>query len=213
MKKTISKLQYITQETENLSHVQAAKQACEAGCDWVQLRLKGKNEAEVQAIAQEVKAICVSHKVTFIMNDYVAVAKAVKADGVHLGKNDMLPAEARKILGEDVIIGGTANTFADVQRLAEAGVDYMGAGPFRFTTTKKNLDPLFGTEGYMAMMESCKKHRIDIPIVAIGGIVVNDMEAIMQTGVHGVAISGLITHHANPAQIVDELYTALNVSI
>ena len=213
MKKTISKLQYITQKTENLNHVQAAKQACEAGCDWVQLRLKGKTEVEVQAIAQEVKAICVSHKVTFIMNDYVAVAKAVKADGVHLGKNDMSPAEARKILGEDVIIGGTANTFADVQRLVSAGVDYIGAGPFKFTTTKKNLDLLFGTEGYMAMMENCKKHQIEIPIVAIGGIVAHDMEAIMQTGVYGVAVSGVITHHANPAQIVDELYTALNVSI
>lgn len=209
----ISKLQYITQANENMTHVQAAKLACEAGCDWVQLRVKDKTEAEVQSIALEVKAICAEHKATFILNDYVAVAKAVKADGVHLGKNDMSPTEARKILGEGVIIGGTANTFADVQQLVEAKVDYIGAGPFRFTTTKKDLDPLFGLEGYVALMENYQKHQLDIPTVAIGGIVASDMEALMQTGVYGVAVSGLITHHENPVQVVEKLYNALNVSV
>lgn len=210
MKKEISKLQYITQQTEALSHVQAAQKACEAGCDWVQLRVKGKSKVEVQSIALEVKAICARYGATFILNDHVAVARAVQADGVHLGKEDMSPEEARQILGEDVIIGGTANTFKDVQRLAQAGVDYMGVGPFRFTTTKKKLSPVLGAQGYTTLMANCYERGIDTPIVAIGGILVEDLDAIMQTGVHGVAVSGVITHHSQPAELVDAMQTILN---
>ena len=209
LKKPISKLQYITQETEGLSHVEAAKNACEAGCDWVQLRIKHKAEEEVLQIAQEVKQICVQHQATFVMNDYVAVAKAVQADGVHLGKEDMLPVKAREILGEQVIIGGTGNTFEDVQKLAEAKVDYMGIGPFRFTTTKQKLSPILGLEGYQVLIEKCLDQNINIPIVAIGGIVAKDVAAIMQTGVHGIAVSGLLTQATNQHQLIQHLQEIL----
>ena len=209
MKKRISKLQYITQATEKLSHVQAAKNACEAGCDWVQLRVKNASLDDVSKIAREVRQICDQYQATFIMNDYVEVAKAVKADGVHLGKEDMSPAVARQILGNDVIIGGTGNTFEGVQKLAEAKVDYMGVGPFRFTTTKQKLSPILGLEGYKILIEQCEVHNIQIPIVAIGGILTEDVEAIMQTGVHGIAVSGLITNHSERLELVRKLQKQL----
>ncbi|WP_299466162.1 thiamine phosphate synthase [uncultured Microscilla sp.] len=212
MKKEIAKLQYITQQTNTLSHVQAAQKACEAGCNWVQLRVKDTPEAEVQAIALKVKAICALYGATFILNDHVAVAKAVHADGVHLGKEDMSPKEARKILGKDAIIGGTANTFEDVQRLVKARVDYIGAGPFRFTTTKKKLSPVLGAQGYTTLMANCYEQNIDTPIVAIGGIVAEDLSIIRQTGVYGVAVSGVITHHQSPAQVVETMQTTFNIS-
>ncbi len=209
MKKTINKLQYITQETTDLNQIEAARQACEAGCDWVQLRVKNKPEEEVLRIAQEVKQICAEYQATFVINDYVSVAKAVGADGVHLGKEDMPPTEAREILGEQAIIGGTGNTFEDVQKLVAAKVDYLGVGPFRFTTTKQKLSPTLGLEGYRKLIEQCKSENIDTPIVAIGGILAEDVPSIMQTGVHGIAVSGLITHESKRGELVKDLQSIL----
>ena len=145
----------------------------------------------------------------FIIDDDVELVKKLKADGVHLGKNDMPIAEARRILGKDFIIGGTANTFDDVVSHYRAGADYIGCGPFRFTTTKKNLSPILGLEGYQSIVRQMHEHRINLPIVAIGGITCEDIPAIMQTGVSGIALSGTILRAENPAEetrkIIEEL--------
>ena len=122
------------------------------------------------------------------------------ADGVHLGKNDMPVDEARKMLGRNRIIGGTANTFEDVERLSRQGADYIGCGPFRFTTTKKNLSPVLGLEGYRSITAQMKAHDILLPIVAIGGILHQDIPAIMQTGVTGIAVSGAVLNAENPVE-------------
>lgn len=205
MKKEISKLQYITQNTGQLDHQETARRACEAGCDWIQLRIKDMPAHDVLPIIQSVKSICEKYHATFIVNDRVTLAYKVGADGVHLGKEDMSPVEARKLLGENAIIGGTANTFEDIQQLVEAKVDYIGLGPFRFTKTKANLSPVLGVEGYQTLVEQCQAHGIQIPIVAIGGIVTEDVEPMMQTGIYGIAVSGLITHHPAPATLVSNL--------
>ena len=113
---------------------------------------------------------------TFILNDRVELAALIGADGVHLGKNDMSPMEARSILGPQAIIGGTANTFDDILRLIDESVDYIGLGPFRFTSTKKNLSPVLGIEGYAHIFQLCKEHNINIPIVAIGGLDKSDFK-------------------------------------
>jgi len=203
--KTISKLQYITQETAKLSHSGVAKNACEAGCDWIQLRVKNISAQDLLFTARSVKEICDAHQAKLIINDRPAVAGIVGADGVHLGKDDMSPAEVRRTLGEEIIIGGTANTFEDIKRLVDARVDYIGLGPFRFTTTKQQLSPILGLEGYKRIIEQCQAEGIDIPIVAIGGIVTEDVTDIMQTGVHGIAVSGLITHAPKRAELVKHL--------
>ena len=135
---------------------------------------------------------------TFIIDDRVELVKELHADGVHLGKNDMSIGEARKILGDDYIIGGTANTFEDVKALAAAGADYIGCGPFRFTTTKEKLSPVLGLEGYRQIVNEMKVHHINIPIVAIGGITKEDIPEIMKTGVTGIAISGSILNAQDP---------------
>jgi thiamine-phosphate pyrophosphorylase len=116
----------------------------------------------------------------------------VNATGVHLGKTDMPPAEARRILGDGFIIGGTANTFEDIRRLTDEGVDYIGLGPFRFTATKKNLSPILGLEGYKDILSRCRAAGIALPVLAIGGITVDDIPALMQTGVSGIAVSSAI---------------------
>ena len=162
------------------------------------MRMKEATEEEVEKEAIRVQDLCRQYGATFIIDDHVALAKKLHADGVHLGKKDMPIAEARKLLGKDFIIGGTANTFEDVQMHYAAGADYIGCGPFRFTTTKKNLSPVLGLEGYRNIVSRMKEAGINLPIVAIGGIAFEDIPAIMQTGVSGIALSGSILRADDP---------------
>lgn len=195
-------LQFITHFTEKYSYFDAAHLALEGGCRWIQLRMKEAPEAEVEAEAIRVRDLCRKYGATFIINDHVALAKKVQADGVHLGKNDMPIEEARRILGDAFIIGGTANTFEDVKRHWQAGANYIGCGPFRFTTTKKNLSPILGLEGYRQILQQMKAAGITLPVVAIGGITYEDIPDILQTGVSGIALSGSILRAENPVEEV-----------
>lgn len=212
----LAKLQYISQgktAKEQLANIQAA---LEAGCKWIQLRFKNGSEEELQWIAQKANSLCNAFHATFIINDHPHIAKAVDADGVHLGLQDMQVAEARKIMGEEKIIGGTANTFEDVVQRYNEGCSYVGVGPFRFTATKEKLSPILGLQGYERLMTELLNRNIYIPIYAIGGIVLEDIAGVISTGVYGVAVSGIITHHPDKKillqQINSSLYEAVNHS-
>ncbi|MBR6086599.1 MAG: thiamine phosphate synthase [Prevotella sp.] len=198
------RLQYISHQTEQHSYLDGIRMALEGGCRWVQLRMKGVSypNEDRMALALEAKRLCREHDAVFIIDDDVALVKQIHADGVHLGKNDMPISEARSILGQDFIIGGTANTFADVKAHYEAGADYIGCGPFRFTTTKRGLSPVLGLEGYRSIVEQMKAEGINLPIVAIGGITEQDVPDIMQTGVSGIAVSGAVLNADNPIEAV-----------
>ena len=141
------KLQFITHQTEQYSYLDSARMALEGGCKWIQLRMKEAPLDEVERVALELKPLCKQHDALLVLDDHVELTKKLEVDGVHLGKNDMPIAEARRVLGEGFIIGGTANTFDDVKAHYQAGADYIGCGPFRFTTTKKNLSHVLGLEG------------------------------------------------------------------
>lgn len=191
-------LQFITHFTDTYSYYDSARMALEGGCRWIQLRMKDARPEELEQEALRMQSLCKSYGATFIIDDDVSLVKKIRADGVHLGKNDMPIAEARAILGKGFIIGGTANTFDDVKAHHEAGADYIGCGPFRFTTTKKNLSPVLGLEGYRSIVTQMKKAGIRLPVVAIGGITFEDIPAIMETGVTGIALSGTILRAADP---------------
>ena len=191
--KKISKLHYITNDAK------LAEAACAGGADWIQLRLKQVPDEDYLNEAIRVKAVCKRFGATFIINDNVHVARDVGADGVHLGREDMSPDEARNILGEQAIIGCTANTRKDVAGLCEKKVDYIGLGPFRFTATKQKLSPVLGYAGYSRMMAYFQEASFTLPpVVAIGGIRLADVDDILNTGVHGIAISGAISNAADP---------------
>ena len=191
-------LQFITHFTERHTYLDSARIALEGGCRWVQLRMKDADEGLFVATAREVRALCDRFGATFIIDDHAELVGATGADGVHLGKNDMPVAEARRILGPDIVIGGTANTFDDVKALAEAGADYIGCGPFRFTTTKQRLSPVLGLEGYRRIVRRMRENDISLPIVAIGGITFDDIGPIMRTGVTGIALSGSVLRADDP---------------
>lgn len=204
-------LQFITHHTDRYSYLDAAYQALEGGCRWIQLRMKDATEQEVEAIALPLQQMCRNMGATFIIDDRVELVHKLKADGVHLGKNDMPIAQAREILGPDFIIGGTANTFDDVQAHWQAGANYIGCGPFRFTTTKKNLSPILGLEGYRNIVKQMQQSGIKIPIIAIGGITINDVTAILETGMTGIAVSGNILRSENPVTTMQSFVKAINL--
>lgn len=193
-------IQFITHSNERYDHVEGAKLALQGGCRWIQLRMKDAMEIDFLRAAKKLRRLCDEYHATFILDDHVEWVGLTGADGVHLGKNDMPVDEARKMLGRNKIIGGTANTFEDVERLSRQGADNIGCGPFRFTTTKKNLSPVLGLEGYRDITAQMKAHDIQLPIVAIGGILHQDIPAIMQTGVTGIAVSGAILNAENPVE-------------
>lgn len=205
-----SKLQFISHFTEKYSYIDGIMLALEGGCKWIQLRMKDATDEEVRPIALAVKKLCRDYDATFVIDDRVELVKELGVDGVHLGKNDMPIHEARQILGDGFIIGGTANTFEDVKAHAEARADYIGCGPFRFTTTKQRLSPILGLEGYRHITEQMKAHDIHLPIVAIGGITLEDIPSIMQTGVTGIALSGSILKAEDPIETTRSFLASIN---
>ena len=203
-------LQFITHHNDRYSYLDSARIALEGGCRWIQLRMKGTSEELFEETAIAVQRMCSEHGATFIIDDNVLLTKRIGADGVHLGKRDMPIAEARKILGNDYIIGSTVNTFEDITNtLHSATPDYFGCGPYRYTTTKQNLSPILGVEGYRAIIEQMRCHNIDIPLIAIGGITKADLPAIMACGVSGIALSGSILNADRPIDEMQEVLTAL----
>ncbi|MDT0685943.1 thiamine phosphate synthase [Autumnicola psychrophila] len=202
----ISHLHYISQGETPEEHLENIQNVCAAGVDWVQLRLKNEPFETVQETAKAAKKICNEFQVKLIINDFPEVAKSVNADGVHLGKEDSCPLETRKLLGPKKIIGGTANTLEDCEGLCEKEVDYIGLGPFRFTTTKAKLSPILGAQGYRKLLSSLRANGKFIPVIAIGGITPEDLPALAESGVHGVAISGWLTTHPQPEMIFREIH-------
>ena len=204
-------VQFITHHNERYSYEEGALLALEGGCKWVQLRIKNATDDEVEPLAIRLLEACRKHQATFIIDDNVLLAKKIKADGVHLGKNDMPIAEARKILGPDFIIGGTVNSFDDVlHHLQGSTPDYFGCGPFRFTSTKKNLAPILGYDGYKLILKQMHDNNIHIPLVAIGGIRKSDIPQLLQNGVNGIALSGSILKADNPILEMQEIINTIN---
>ena len=185
-------LQYITDYKEGVSIPEQVDAVCRGGCRWVQLRMKEATREEFIRTGHAVKEICRRHGALFIVNDKVDIALELDADGVHLGKKDMNPLEARKILGYSKIIGGTCNTFEDVVDRFRQQIDYIGLGPFTYTSTKKRLSPVLGLKGYRGIMDACREQGIRLPVHAIGGIREDDILPLLSTGVTGVALSSLI---------------------
>lgn len=203
----MSQVQFITHFTDKISYLDSVSIALEGGCRWIQLRMKSADYTTLLNTAREVRRLCNQYNATFIIDDNIQAVIDACADGVHLGKNDMPIAEARRVLGSDRVIGGTANTFNDVVAHYISGADYIGCGPFRFTTTKSNLSPILGIDGYSEILRQMRETGISIPLVAIGGITKDDIPELFEAGVSGVALSGAILNADNPVEEMRDIIT------
>ena len=186
-----------------------AAQFLDAGGRWIQLRMKDASAEVIVCRCKEMLALCRKRRAVLVVNDAPQLAVAIGADGVHLGQADMPPIEARRIIGDGAVIGSTANTFEQIAARNDGETDYVGLGPFRFTTTKKNLSPVLGTEGYRTILGRMRTENIPLPVVAIGGIELPDIPQIMRTGVDGIALSGAIARADSPATTTANFLNAI----
>ena len=182
------------------------KLAIEGGATMIQIRDKDILSTDSDAGLKdeynetlEIKRICHEHKVPLIINDNVQFAIDIDADGVHLGQDDMNPAEARKLLGTDKIIGVTAKTVEQAKRAEADGADYLGSGAVFGSTTKLNAKPM--TKELLSEITAA----VDIPVVAIGGINADNASTLKGTGIAGIAVVGAIFASADIKDAAKEL--------
>ena len=186
-----------------LIHTRIARRAIAAGIKTIQLREKHLPEKEIYKEALTVREITKRHKVTFIINDYIDIALAVDADGVHLGQEDMPLKEARKILGRQKIIGISTHTLRQAMEARDAGADYIGFGPIFHTTTKDAGRP----KGIRALREI--RRHINIPVVAIGGITWDNVNEALNSGADAAAVaSGILS--GNIKTNLERFFEAIN---
>ena len=183
------------------------EKALKGGVTLLQLREKNMSTDDFINSAKEIKSLCEKYNVPLIINDNVDVAKAVNADGVHIGQNDMPAHEARKILGKNKIIGVTAKTVEQAQKAEKDGADYLGSGAIFGTTTKgdaKNMD-----------MQSLKSitSSVNIPVVAIGGIDGDNVLQLKGTGIVGAAVVSGIFAQDDIETATKDLYNKIGEMI
>ena len=201
----IPKLHYISQGNSPKEHLDNIQKACSSGSELVQLRLKNISEKKCLKLATEAREITSHFQTRLIINDYYKIAKAIKADGVHLGETDCCPLEARKHLYTWQIIGGTANTIQDCEILISKQVDYISLSPFRHAVTKGNIFKVLGLNGYNEIIEALKT---ETPIIGFGGINTKDVTAILETGISGIAVSDVITKNFDVIRTFNQLLKA-----
>lgn len=193
-----SKLQYISQGCNPEEQLLNIKKVLDTGCTWIQLRYKNRPYNEFLPLAERIRTLTAQYRSILIVNDSIDIAQSIDADGVHLGLQDACISLARTVLGENKIIGGTANTIQDIQQRTYEKCDYIGLGPFRYTETKQNLSPILGLSGYQSILSQMIEEAKNIPIYAIGGIQSEDIEPLLSIGVYGIAMSAALTRSEQP---------------
>ena len=176
--------------------IEVMEAAIRGGADIVQLRDKETPPEELLGKARALRELTRRYGVPFIVNDYPELALEAEADGVHLGQEDMPIAEARRLLGEDKIIGISTHTIGQAREAVRAGADYIGVGPVYPTPTK----PGRAAAGLEFVRQAAAE--IAIPWVAIGGITAENSHLARQHGADGVAVISAITESADIGQTV-----------
>ena len=167
-----------------ISHAEQVRRLIEGGATFIQLREKHASPREFFEAAKPAIEIARAANVRIIINDRVDIARALGADGVHLGQDDLPPNAARRILGSDAIIGYSTHSVEQAIEAAKFDIDYIAIGPVFKTTTKENPDPVVGLQG----LTDVKNHIGKIPLVAIGGIGLDNVRDVFATGADSCAV-------------------------
>lgn len=187
-----------------LSHLEQVKRLIAGGATFIQLREKHASAREFYEAAKEVSDYTRGSEIKIIINDRVDIALAAGADGVHLGQDDLPPEAARRILGENAIIGFSTHNVEQAIAAAQLPLDYIAIGPIYATGTKENPDPVVGIEGLKKVRRAIK----GCSLVAIGGITADKISIVRQSGAHCIAlISSLLK---SPDQITENTRSLLS---
>jgi thiamine-phosphate pyrophosphorylase len=207
MKKYISKFHYLTQDLPNRSHVEQAEIACSAGANWLQYRCLTKTDEDLIEEINQIAEICDEWGMTLIITNHYHLLDQVDAQGVHIEDFEADLKTIREHIGEDKTLGTSATNIKDLLRVQATGViDYCGYGPFAHTDTKPNNKPLLGFEGYRLVAEQ----SIEIPVIAVGGIQLVDVEPLLATGgIYGIAVSAAVNKAVDPGRAIKEFYKIL----
>lgn len=183
------------------------KEAVKAGATLVQLRGKKLKTQEFLELALKTSEFLKTKNTPLIINDRIDIALSCQAAGIHLGQEDLPLPYARKIVGQNKLIGVTVNTVKEAEEAEKEGANYLGAGPVYFTPTKKELGPLLGLPGLKAIREKTK-----IPILAIGGINPTNAREVITSGVDGVAVMSAIMEADDISKATRELLNKIKQS-
>lgn len=193
-----ARLMFITQPGSHNTLREQVDGFFAGGGTLLQLRMKGARSVDVERHGLRLVKRAKEFGASVVVNDFVEVSARVGAAGVHLGREDAPPAEARTLLGESRIVGATAHSFSEVEELRGEPIDYIGLGPLRYTHTKRNLAPILGFDGVERIMRQMQEMRIAIPVYVIGGVEAQDVRELLAMGVFGVAVSGSIALASDP---------------
>jgi len=184
---------------------QQVELALRGGVTFLQLREKDLAEEKFKTEALKIKELCLSYDVPFVLNDNVKLAIETDADGVHVGQTDLNPGTVRKMIGQDKILGVTAESIEDALAAEAAGADYLGVGSVFPTSTKLDAD-LISIE---TLKEICAS--VKIPVVAIGGITKDNLRQLKNSGIAGIAVVSAIFAQSNIEQATRELKDLLMI--
>lgn len=208
----LPRIQYITHPDENFDELTWVHRLHENGVNWVQLRIKEDDFiqrfplkhflASFHEIADRMRAVTEALGMLLTINDEAEVARFSNADGLHVGQEDLLPNVAQEQLRVGGILGGTANSIHEIQRFNGVPMSYFGVGPFRSTTTKSTLKPVLGLEGYQTIIDFLRTENREAPVYAIGGILASDVNAILEIGVYGIAVSGALFNEKHSSESI-----------
>ncbi len=201
----LPKVMFITPNKTKEEIIKECNFVLQEGIKFIQLRMKEASNDEILEIAKQIRPICDEYCAILMVDDKIELLESNIFDGVHLGKNDMPIKQAKQITQNKYLLGATCNTIQDVQMAIKNGADYLGIGPYKYTTTKQNLAPILGLEGYKDIIKHMQENKLTAPFYAIGGITLEDLQPLKEIGVRKVALSSTISTATNKQSIIKEI--------
>jgi thiamine-phosphate pyrophosphorylase len=194
-----------TQLQKRFSYIDLTEMAIRGGADAIQFRQKHGSTREMIGTACHMKELCSRAGIKLIINDRVDIAIASNADGVHLGQDDFPVPLARRLLGDDRIIGGSAGNIEEAMKCVNEGVDYIGFGPVYPTLSKDDAGPAKGIDLMKQLI-----NRVSCPVIAIGGVNSGNVKEIISAGAYGIAVISAVCCTEDPVTATRELIEVLD---
>lgn len=207
--KYIEKLQYITNDHPNLSHVEQVQLACEAGAKWVQYGCMSKPDEALLSDINAIAEICDDWGTTLIVSEHVHFAGKADIQGFHIEQANPDFTALRNLVGNDITLGGFANRFSDITKFANDGADYVTYGRLSATAIAANDLSPFSLDAYREAATKLRELNLQLPVLAVGAITLADVAPLMEAGIYGVAISEVISSADDFIEAYQDFYNAV----